>query len=240
MERYIEMVNYQRYIQSDKWKEKRAKIIEERKQCEMCDSAENLQVHHLTYKRLGNEDDRDLMLLCQNCHQHIHTDENAIPYINIIDGTMELFSNKNYIKRFYDNQLPEVLTFVEVGKTIELMNYITKHQILKIGNCYLSEIDVMNIYKTSLRQSRSFLKLLISNNIIRHININGSECYAFNPMYALFGDRITYIAYGIFADVLKNEIPDYVKEAFEEQMRDNLTNINFMSEAITDKVEIKK
>jgi len=234
------MVNYQKYIQSDKWKEKRERVIKERKCCEQCGSTENLQVHHLTYKRLGNEDDRDLMLLCQNCHQHIHTDKNAIPYINIIDGTLELFSNKNYIKRFYDKSLPEEFTFMEVGKTVELMYYITKHQILKVEKHYLGETDIMNIYKTSLRQSRSFLKLLISNDIIRHININGSECYAFNPMYALYGDRITYIAYGIFADVLKNEIPNNVKEAFEEQLKDNLTNINFMSEAITDKVEIKK
>jgi hypothetical protein len=31
-----------------------------------------LQVHHLNYKRLGREKDRDLKVLCRRCHEFDH------------------------------------------------------------------------------------------------------------------------------------------------------------------------
>lgn len=61
---------YLNYIQSDKWYAKRAKIIEKRGYvCESCSSTHQLQLHHLTYDRLGHELDEDLLLLCKACHE---------------------------------------------------------------------------------------------------------------------------------------------------------------------------
>jgi hypothetical protein len=37
-----------------------------------CDSREGLSLHHWTYERLGSEDLSDLILVCRDCHQHIH------------------------------------------------------------------------------------------------------------------------------------------------------------------------
>ena len=42
--------------------------------CENCDERSSLQVHHLTYARLGREIDEDLVVLCRMCHANEHKD----------------------------------------------------------------------------------------------------------------------------------------------------------------------
>lgn len=69
---------YLSYLQSEKWREiarKRAEIDNFR--CCMCGSKGTrnnpLQVHHLAYHHLGNEDVwRDVLTLCKSCHQGVH------------------------------------------------------------------------------------------------------------------------------------------------------------------------
>jgi 5-methylcytosine-specific restriction endonuclease McrA len=63
---------YTRYIRSPRWHRRRDAIIESRGVCENCGSRERLQVHHLTYSRLGHEADADLVLLCRQCHGDRH------------------------------------------------------------------------------------------------------------------------------------------------------------------------
>lgn len=66
---------YLNYIKSNVWYEKRLDIAKKRNYiCEMCNksSVKNFQIHHLTYERLGNELDSDLMFLCTECHSKIH------------------------------------------------------------------------------------------------------------------------------------------------------------------------
>lgn len=61
---------YSEYLLSDTWKAKRARCIAlAGGQCE-CRGPHNgpLQVHHLTYARIFNEDMRDLMVLCKLHH----------------------------------------------------------------------------------------------------------------------------------------------------------------------------
>ena len=63
---------YSEYLDSDEWKEKRAKILNRDKNtCQACGAAANV-VHHLTYKRLFHEFDHDLVSLCSDCHDIIH------------------------------------------------------------------------------------------------------------------------------------------------------------------------
>lgn len=65
--------NYQIYLESDHWKAFRAKILNERKHCcENCKSSERLQIHHITYERLGAELPTDVAVLCKPCHKRTH------------------------------------------------------------------------------------------------------------------------------------------------------------------------
>lgn len=64
---------YYDYIESKEWQYKRTRILQQRgKQCEVCGIKHKLQVHHLTYERLGNEKDEDLKVLCWACHEREH------------------------------------------------------------------------------------------------------------------------------------------------------------------------
>jgi len=64
---------YQTYINSRQWKNKRAMALERAGyKCQRCGFSKwskKLEVHHLTYDRFGNEIPEDLMVLCEDCHK---------------------------------------------------------------------------------------------------------------------------------------------------------------------------
>jgi len=70
------MSEYTDYINSEAWRQKAEMVKAERgNHCELCwRSGEKwvLDVHHLTYERMGNEDDKDLQVLCRLCHARVH------------------------------------------------------------------------------------------------------------------------------------------------------------------------
>jgi hypothetical protein len=64
---------YEWYRCSPSWHERRAWILERAAHiCEKCKKRAATEVHHLTYKRVFNEDPADLMALCRQCHAEIH------------------------------------------------------------------------------------------------------------------------------------------------------------------------
>lgn len=64
---------YTAYLKTEKWQKKR---FERNKldgfRCQMCGTAKNLNVHHLTYENLGRESIYDLVTLCESCHKKVH------------------------------------------------------------------------------------------------------------------------------------------------------------------------
>lgn len=64
---------YQQYICSKKWETRRDCYWRtHQKVCRNCGSTSDVQLHHLSYERLGSELDTDLMPLCQMCHSAVH------------------------------------------------------------------------------------------------------------------------------------------------------------------------
>jgi len=65
--------NYLDYINSKAWRRKKARYYKKHgKICQICGSDKYVELHHLTYKRLGQEPDEDLQALCKGCHQNTH------------------------------------------------------------------------------------------------------------------------------------------------------------------------
>jgi 5-methylcytosine-specific restriction endonuclease McrA len=63
------------YLRSATWRTKRRGALARAGGCcEDCGSRQNLHVHHLTYRRHGREEDRDLRVLCARCHRRRHRD----------------------------------------------------------------------------------------------------------------------------------------------------------------------
>jgi 5-methylcytosine-specific restriction endonuclease McrA len=68
---------YQEYLQSEMWQDKKNLILEIAEyKCQKCGSKKNLQVHHLNYDSVGNENQHDVIVLCKNCHEKEHGGKN--------------------------------------------------------------------------------------------------------------------------------------------------------------------
>lgn len=64
---------YADYIKSKEWQATRQRIFRRDDfRCVRCGCSKNLEVHHITYKNLGEEKDDDLATLCDKCHNDIH------------------------------------------------------------------------------------------------------------------------------------------------------------------------
>jgi hypothetical protein len=67
-------MDYQAYLKSEYWKQRRYATLERANfRCELCSETDNLNVHHLTYERLGNESPDDLMVICGGHHWIEHS-----------------------------------------------------------------------------------------------------------------------------------------------------------------------
>jgi len=70
--------SYKEYLNSEHWKSIRSKFYKSKRfqrigyKCAACKSDKNLNLHHKTYKHLGNEHLKDLILLCSICHKNVH------------------------------------------------------------------------------------------------------------------------------------------------------------------------
>lgn len=65
-------MNYTDYLQSEHWQDTRERKLSEVSCCEKCGKSKGLEVHHLTYERVGNEQMSDLRVLCATCHRRSH------------------------------------------------------------------------------------------------------------------------------------------------------------------------
>lgn len=65
-----------RYMRSARWRVTRQRILDAHSgccaRCGVSRERYKVDVHHLTYARLGGEEDADLLPLCYRCHGTIH------------------------------------------------------------------------------------------------------------------------------------------------------------------------
>lgn len=65
---------YREYIQSQSWRIRRRIFIRKAGyKCKICGAKnKTLHVHHLTYRNFGDEQDDDIVVLCEDCHKEVH------------------------------------------------------------------------------------------------------------------------------------------------------------------------
>jgi len=65
---------YAEYLQTQHWQNRRKRALRRAEYtCQLCNDGDGiLHVHHKTYENLGCEEDNDLIVLCENCHQTFH------------------------------------------------------------------------------------------------------------------------------------------------------------------------
>jgi 5-methylcytosine-specific restriction endonuclease McrA len=62
------------YLKTSEWRALRNRaLIQAGNRCQVCGKTNlQLDVHHNSYERYGNEQLSDLVVLCRSCHQHFH------------------------------------------------------------------------------------------------------------------------------------------------------------------------
>lgn len=91
-------IDYYEYLKTEAWQEQRAKIFRrDGFQCVCCGAAKNLEVHHITYKNLGAEEKSDLVTLCGDCHEKVHSGEMLKPFNNFEDRAVGEFENRKLL-----------------------------------------------------------------------------------------------------------------------------------------------
>lgn len=79
------------YLRSDQWREKRSKVLSrEQGVCQGCMDAQAKHVHHITYKRWGNELLIDLVGLCETCHARCHADSDLEDFLSWLCQQMDM------------------------------------------------------------------------------------------------------------------------------------------------------
>lgn len=72
-------MDYYDYLETYHWKKFRARIRKQRKVCEWCGARTRLEIHHRHYNSLWHEQDRDVNLLCRECHQDVTDGRLSVP-----------------------------------------------------------------------------------------------------------------------------------------------------------------
>lgn len=75
IKRIVEQLDYKEYLKTSYWKVTRERALRKAHyKCQLCNSNENLNVHHKTYEHKGSEIRHmdDLIVLCQKCHSKFH------------------------------------------------------------------------------------------------------------------------------------------------------------------------
>lgn len=65
-------MSYSDYLQGEHWQQTREQKLTESPACQQCGKGRGLEVHHLTYDRIGHEEMGDLQVLCATCHRRTH------------------------------------------------------------------------------------------------------------------------------------------------------------------------
>jgi len=72
--RELKTMPYYEYLQTPEWKQRRQRHLRSANyRCQVCNAnGVSLNVHHRTYERRGEEHYKDLIALCQGCHELFH------------------------------------------------------------------------------------------------------------------------------------------------------------------------
>lgn len=83
---------YNRFMKSLVWRLLRREALERAdRKCALCESGNQLEVHHTTYVRFGGRElPEDLRVLCRSCHRTIHAQKKLRPVIPLDAATRKL------------------------------------------------------------------------------------------------------------------------------------------------------
>ena len=99
---------YTDYIKSDKWRARCNELRAKRGSiCERCGSDVWIEVHHLTYDRLGDELDDDLQIVCHACHPQVDKEREQREADRAFQKRADAWAAKVYGHDWRDTESPD-------------------------------------------------------------------------------------------------------------------------------------
>jgi|WetSurMetagenome_2_1015567.scaffolds.fasta_scaffold491251_2 hypothetical protein len=101
------MIDYHTYINSQAWKDKREEFFaaggKHSKRCYICQKprASGFHVHHMTYRRLGNEALEDLVLMCETCHDSTHAFHEGLKKSSPSNSNISVYSSTQMARKAF-------------------------------------------------------------------------------------------------------------------------------------------
>ena len=199
--------SYKRYLQSDKWAMIRNAIIErDNFKCTVCDSPDNLHVHHLTYENVGNEKDEDLITLCRGCHFKETTDDvSHITEELLVNGMRNLNIYRVY-KKVFHNQDPSFSKDTYYKYWYNLCRHLSRHTNIVISRKptihFIHEIqDFEAICGSNKSTNYRFIKECKDKNLLTTFIFSDKNIFIANPLYVLCGNKMPMILVKLFNDI---------------------------------------
>lgn len=104
-------INYKEYLQSDHWKEVRRKYWASKaeKVCHFCGGVKGLSLHHkYGYRRMYEENQNHLVLLCSDCHKRLHELANwKLDYRSVIKAYKKLRAEYRHKRKVKGQQMSD-------------------------------------------------------------------------------------------------------------------------------------
>ena len=101
-------IEYEQYLNSNQWQINRQKILwRDKSKCRICGSSDLLQVHHLSYKKIGNEKKENLITLCKAHHEE---------ETNIINRLLSSYEGRKFKTDHYYSLIKDVDNYFVMGK----------------------------------------------------------------------------------------------------------------------------
>lgn len=114
---------YNRYIKSPEWQDRRlAKLKQTGHKCQACGSDERLEVHHLSYDRLGWERLEELQVICHWCHSREHgRTPNGLPAAGPTTQQLNKRVRDNERTHQHQQRVAETIPILRSAKLLEDM-----------------------------------------------------------------------------------------------------------------------
>ena len=187
------MLDYNEYLISPKWQKKRSERLKiDNYKCQRCGRPMDLQVHHVNYERIGDENVyTDLITLCKYCHREIeaekkkHKESLYSRYRKIYNRNrkLELLFCSEYVNRDYSKGGDLNLTNLNVIKT-EWSNWLRKQGIEDPGLRVTTVIEYFRALRIKLIRSMADKGASPNEIMARGMSRNMVNKYYNNPALA--------------------------------------------------------
>lgn len=216
--------DYEIYLQGSKWGEKRVRILtRDGYKCVVCGSDELLQVHHLTYIHVYEENDDELVTVCRKCHRAFHELDNRRKDIERKyheDVTRELEEQRTAMIKERNEQIEQDIQMREAtAKKIieEIQEEYRKEDYAKNGDLDMCSWTVLNPIIRAKCKKYDLSEAYINKNDIKNWFLCRRcelllRCIAKNQKFAFVRDNTKFDSGWLYKWYNKEKLEAKLKE----------------------------